>query len=171
MSELLNEEEVLEQEEQSFVVDDDQKAEWCLNKIREAEADKAFWKDFYEQQYQKVCASADAKIERMKYFLEKYFWTLPHKETKTQSSYALPSGKLVVKRQGPEYERNDDEIIDWMAEHGDELHFIKVKQSVDWAEFKKVLTQVGENMVTEDGEVVPGIKVVDRPDVFKVEVK
>ena len=171
MSEFLNEEENLEQEEYSFVVDDDQKAEWCLNKIREAEEEKAFWKNFYDQQYKKVCASADAKIERMKSFLEKYFWTMPHKETKTQASYSLPSGKLVVKAQGPEYERNDDEIIDWMAEHDDSLHFVKIKESVDWAEFKKVLTQVGENMVTADGEVVPGIKVVERPDVFKVEVK
>lgn len=172
MSELLNDEILEEEEEQiTFIVDDDQKAEWCMEKIREATAEKEQWKKFYADQYAKVEASADAKIARMEYFLEQYFKTVPHKTTATQESYALPSGKLVIKQQQPEYTRDDATIIEWMAEHDTSMHFIKIKESVDWAEFKKVLTRNGEMMVTADGEIVPGITVTERGPVFKVEVK
>lgn len=172
MSELIMTELPEEEEEQiTFIVDDDQKAEWCLEKIREANAEKERWKKFYADQYAKVEASADAKIARMEFFLEQYFKTVPHKVTKTQESYALPSGKLVIKEQGPEYTRDDATIIEWMAEHDTSMHFIKIKESVDWAEFKKVLTQNGDMMVTADGEIVPGITVTERGPVFKVEVK
>ena len=172
MSELLNDEILEEEEEQiTFIVDDDQKAEWCMQKIREAKEEKERWKKFYADQSAKAEASADAKIARMEFYLEQYFKTVPHKVSKTQESYTLPGGKLVVKEQCPEYTRDDATIIEWMAEHDTSMHFIKIKESVDWAEFKKVLTQNGEMMVTADGEIVPGITVIERGPVFKVEVK
>ena len=180
MSELLKDEElleVLEEEEQiTFVVDDDQKAEWCLAKIREAEAEKQRWKEFYEDRLAKVNAAEDAKIERMRFFLEQYFRTVPHKETKTQQSYQLPSGKLVLKHQAPEVERDDDQLIPWLRENY-EGDYVKTKESVDWSALKKAFQDdeligvIGENYVTHDGEIIPGITVTERPDVFKVEVK
>ena len=172
MSELyLNDEEVTDNEEQiTFIVDDDQKAEWCLSKIREAEAEKKRWKEFYEERLEKVNAAEDAKIERMRFYLEQYFRTGPHKETKTQASYQLPSGKLVLKKQGPEFERDDDLILAWLKAN-DEQKYVKTKESVDWMELKKTLTVFGEQVAGETGEIIPGITVTERPDVFKVEVK
>jgi len=172
MSELyLNDEEVTDNEEQiTFIVDDDQKAEWCLSKIREAEAEKKRWKEFYEERLEKVNAAEDAKIERMRFYLEQYFRTVPHKETKTQASYQLPSGKLVLKKQGPEFERDDDLILAWLKAN-DEQKYVKTKESVDWMELKKTLTVFGEQVAGETGEIIPGITVTERPDVFKVEVK
>ena len=43
----LNNEEVLSEEEQRFIVDDDQKAEWCLGKIREAREEMMKWIEFF----------------------------------------------------------------------------------------------------------------------------
>ena len=34
--------------------------------------------------------------------LGEYFKTVPHKKTKTQEAYQLPSGKLILKKQEPE---------------------------------------------------------------------
>jgi hypothetical protein len=178
--EMMIEESALTEEERRFTVDDDQKAEWCLEKIREAKADLMKWIEFYVEQTDKVKAKCEARIAFFEGMLQRYFATVPHKETKTQESYALPSGKLVLKKQGPDYERDDALILAWLkANDGD--RFVKTKESVDWAELKKKIDvlqltagdeKVTEQVVfTETGEVVPGITVTARPDVFKVEVK
>lgn len=172
MSELAKLEEDIQevQNEPEFTVTDDQKAEWCLRKIREAKADKEFWKQFYDAQYAAVEESANSTISQMETMLRKYFETVPHKVTDTQENYKLPSGKLVLKKQEPEYERNEDEIIKWLKEN-DGTEFIKVKESLDWAGLKKNTAVVGEQIANEDGEFIPGVKVIERPDIFKVEVK
>lgn len=162
--------EAILQSEPEFIVDNDQKAEWCLKKIKEAQADKERWKAFYEDQYRAVEESADVTISQMEGLLFEYFKTVPHKQTATQENYKLPSGKLVSKKQEPEYERKDEEIIDWLKNNGGQ-QFVKVKESLDWAGLKKTVSVVGEAVATEDGEIIPGVKVVPREDVFKVEVK
>lgn len=158
------------EEQPTFTVDNDQKAEWCLKKIKEAKADKEFWKDFYDQQYRAVTESADATITNMESLLHEYFETRPHKKTATQESYPLPSGKLVCKKQEPTFDRKDDEVIDWLKKNGAE-NFVKVKEELDWSGLKKTVTVVGDGVATSEGEMVPGIKVIPREDIFKVEVK
>jgi hypothetical protein len=51
--------------------------------------------------------------------------------------------------------------------------FIKVKESTDWASLKKLVTISAdcEHVMTEDGEIVPGVTVTIRPDIFKVEME
>ena len=164
MSELL--------EQDGFRVSDDQTAEWCLKKIREAQQDKERWKRHYEAQLAKVNEAADQAIAYFSGKLEEYFDTVPHKDTKTQSSYTLPSGKLIRKHQQPEYQRDNDKLVPWLEENfmG---QLVKVKKEADWAGLKKVvnITPDGEHVMTDDGEIIPGVTVTQRPDVFKVEME
>ena len=170
MSELLKElEEKLETEEE-FRVDDDQKAEWCLQKIREANADMEKWLEFYDQRKEAVKADTANRIAFFEHHLREYSNSVPHKVTKTQENYPLPSGKLVFKQQEPEYERDDENVLAWLKENGGEK-YIKVKESLDWSGLKKTLTVCGETVADENGEVIPGIKAIEREPVFKVEVK
>lgn len=172
--EIMNE--ILTEEEKGFVVDDDQKAEWCLDKIREAEAEKTKWVEFYTDRMKKICDREDARIEWMQHLLKDYFYTVPHRQTKTQSSYQLPGGKLVMKAQGPAYERDDVRLLAWLHENRME-EFVNKKETVDWSGLKKALETdeglaISEGcVVSPDGEIVPGITVVERPNIFKVEVK
>lgn len=159
----------LTEEEAGFRVDDDQKAEWCLQKIREAQAEKERWARFYTHQLEAVKRREDYRIAFFEEKLKFYFSTVPHKATKTQESYQLPSGKLVYKAQAPEFERKSDQLLPWVKQNAPGL--VKVAESVDWAELKKRLAVVNGMAVTEDGEIVPGITVTDRPPVFKVEVR
>lgn len=174
MSELISNPILDEEEEQEqdlgFVVDDDQKAEWCLKKIQEAEIERKTWKAFYDNRMAKVDAACDAKVERMKYFLAQYFRMVPHKVTKTQESYALPSGKLVIKQQQPEFVREDGKIAEWLEQSG---LVSLVEKKPKWGEMKKTLglTVAGDQVITADGEIVPGVAAVEREPVFKVEVK
>jgi hypothetical protein len=161
---------VLLDENDGFHVTDDKAAEWCMKKIQEAEADRAMWKAHYESQMQKVNESADSAVAYFTARLEEYFSTVPHKATKTQESYTLPGGKLILKQQQPKFETDDDALIPWLEANG-MTGLVKIKKSADWATLKKSLNFVGTNAVTVDGEIVPGVKVEQRPDVFKVEME
>jgi hypothetical protein len=183
MSEMLNdllddvqeaEENKLTEEEIRFVVDNDQKADWALRRIREIKDEFLKWNDFYVAQTEKLKKAAEFRCHYLEHLLEEYFRKVPHKESKTQESYALPSGKLVLKEQKPEWTHDDEQLLPWVKQNVPNL--VRTKESVDWAELKKELTVIwqedGSQMITNaDGEIVPGITVTERPDKFVVEVK
>ena len=93
---------------------------------------------------------------------------MPHKKTKTQENYPLPSGKLVMKQVEPDYQREDEEVIKWLKANRDG-QFVKSKETLDWQELKKTLTVIGETVADEDGQIIPCIKAVAQPDKFGVE--
>jgi hypothetical protein len=163
---------VLMDEHDGFHVTDDKAAEWCMKKIREAEADRAMWKTHYEAQMEKVNKAADESIAYFTAKLEEYFANVPHKATKTQESYTLPGGKLIRKKQQPKFETDDEALVPWLEDNfmG---QLVKVKKSADWAALKKVcsVTPDGEHVATDEGEIIPGVTVTQRPDVFKVEME
>jgi hypothetical protein len=166
MSELLND------AREEFTVTDDSAAQWCMKKIKEAEADRAMWKAHYEAQMEKVNKAADESIAYFTAKLEEYFANVPHKATKTQESYTLPGGKLIRKKQQPKFETDDEALVPWLEDNfmG---QLVKVKKSADWAALKKVcsVTPDGEHVATDEGEIIPGVTVSPRPDVFKVEME
>ena len=149
-------------------IQNDDEAEECIQAIKAAEADVVFWKNYYADALQKIADASQRIIDNNTARLEAYFDTLPHKVTKTQESYPLPSGKLVRKHQDTEFIRNDEELLSWLHDNNGEK-FIKTKESVDWAGMKKTLSVLGETVVDENGEIIPCIKASERPDVFKVE--
>jgi len=179
MNALMNAEaiEIPEVESEGFVVDSDQKAEWALRKIREHRADAsrmAMVCDAEIERYGQIKKDAAEKCERNCSYLESllydYFATVPHKATKTQELYKLPTGVLKKKIREPEYVRADAEILAWLNEQGMK-DYVEVKPSLKWAELKKVITANGEAAVyPETGEIVPGVKIVERDPVFVVEV-
>ena len=180
MSELMNEEiqqdiEFLTEEEKRFVCDDDQKADWLLRKRAEAIAEFDIWKEFYEEQIRKTEVAMNRKIAWVDFMLEGYFRMVPHKESKTQESYLLPSGKLVMKKPAVVLEHNDELLLPWVKQN--KSGFIKTKESVDWAGLKKELLSneaidpAYRGFMTDDGEIIPGINRVEKPAEFKVEVK
>lgn len=158
------------EDDRPFRVEDDQTAEWCMEQIRHANEEKQRWKDFYADRYKSVCETCDRTIASMEAMLQSYFDTVPHRVAKTQESYALPSGKLVFKKQEPEFERDDDELIRWLKDNGGQK-FVKTKEALDWSGLKGTLNVLGETVADANGVIIPCIKASDRPDIFKVELK
>ena len=176
MSELLKEETPVRER---FEVDNDMKAEWVLSKIRRIRADQKKERDelirqmqFYKDQMELVDKQADEEAAFFESMLIPYFAERMEagftKSTKTQTVYKLPTGKLMLKKQGPVYERDNAELLPWLKENRPEL--VKVEESPNWAELKKSIKVVGESVVTKDGEIVPGVKVTEQEDRFEVEV-
>lgn len=156
-------------ESDGFVIDTDAKAEWALKKIREARADRDKWVAWYTDKIAEIKAQTDFDTMNLENMLAEYFATVPHKVTKTQESYKLPGGKLVLKTQNPEYNRDDAKIIDWLKKNG-QSQFIKVEEKLDWSGLKGATAVFDGHIVTEDGEIIDGVEVINRDAKFVVEV-
>lgn len=168
----------LEQELQGFQVTDDNKADWCIEKIKEKNENFArvetlliFKIQEYQEKLRKLTEEKDKEINFFTNKLEQYVSTLPEKafkNTKTQSTYQLATGKIKIKRQAPEFIKDDTKLLNWLKENKKE-EFIQVKESPMWGELKKTIKVVGEVIVTEDGEVIYGVVAQERPNKIEVE--
>lgn len=152
-----------------FVIDTDAKAEWALSKIKEARADRDAWVAWYESKIKEIKEQTDFNTMNLERMLAEYFNSVPHRKTKTQESYSLPGGKLILKTQNPEYKRDDKTVIEWLKKNGQD-QFVKVKEELAWADLKAATGVLGSNIVDENGEIVPGIEVIERDPKFVVEV-
>ena len=159
------------EEYQGFQITDDHLAEWAIQKIKEARGDTAKWQAHFAAQLEKIKAANQSTIDFMTSALSQYFATVPHKETKTQAKYDLPSATLIRKQQQPQYDCDNDALLAFLdGSKRDDL--VRVKREPAWDEIKKVFAVQGGTMVDpETGEVVAGVKVVARPDVFDVKIK
>lgn len=155
--------------ESAFVVDSDAKAAWALQKIAEARADRDAWVKWYEDKIAEIKAQTDFDTMNLERMLMEYFQTVPHKKTKTQESYALKNGKLIMKLQNPEYKRDEKTVIAWLKKNGGE-RFVKVKEELDWSGLKAKTAVLDGKLWSEDGEEIPGVEVIEREAKFIVEV-
>ena len=154
-----------------FTVDNDQKAEWAARKILEARQDTQKWTEYYERQLSAIRRANEDTEAYFAALLADYFETVPHKATKTQESYSLPSCKLVLKAQQPEFNRDEAVLCDYLDKKGrDDL--VKITRRADWAALKKTLKVMEDGTcVDADGEVVEGVQAFSRQPEFKIEMR
>jgi hypothetical protein len=82
-----------------------------------------------------------------------------YKQTKTQSSYKTPSAKIIKKMETKQIKLSDDYKESEIAEE-----YIKVKRSVDWINFKKILDIAGDNVINkETGEIIESCRIEIKP--------
>ena len=151
-------------------ITNDQEADLYLQEIKKAEEKIKEWKAFYKERSKATEEEYITNINNMKAVLETYFAKVPHKQTKTQENYQLPSGKLVYKTQNNDFEYDEDEVIKWLEENGGQK-FIKIEKKLDWAGLKDTLMVAGELVADENGTVIQPIKAIERDPVFTVELK
>ena len=170
MSELKNE--ILEEEEevQDVAVLDDASAEILMRRIKDADDEYGRMEAWYKTQLKRMKEKHDGVVAWAKGCLRQYFDLVPKHETKTQSSYQTPSGKMIMKQLGPTFDVDDAVLVPWLEENGLE-EYIKVEKTANWAALKKVLNITGTTVATEDGEIVPGVTVTEREPDFQVVIK
>jgi hypothetical protein len=102
--------------------------------------------------------------------LAEYFATVPHKATKTQETYRLLSGVLKMKRGGVTMKQDDVRLLEHLKATG-ASDMITITEKPKWGEFKKRLQIIGDQVVdTTTGEIVDGVEVIEKPDVFTIDV-
>lgn len=172
-------EEQMGTQDEGFRIDSDDKAEWAVRKIRQAQTDieerRAFVQAQIEslQTWQRTMDERDqATIDRMKSLLHPYFEALRPQLGK-RKSYSLPSGTLQVRTSQVQFARDDAKLIEAYRAAG----LVKLKESPDWAAIKKRLKPVdnkpGAAVVdVETGEVVEGVTVAEpEKETFSVKVE
>lgn len=166
----------MQEQTESFVIDNDDKAEWALSKIAAEKADCGRLISVCEykiRQYQSKISLYNAAYENSKTFLqgklEQYFATVPHGKSKTQETYKLPSGTLKLKIQAPDFVRDEEKLVAWLKQSG-KAELIETKETPKWGELKKTVTVLGDKVVTADGGVVDGVTAKERQPVFEVDI-
>ena len=167
-------------EENRFRIDDDHKAEWAMRLIADERAEAERLNSVrrqmiadYEEQIRRENDQLEKRTSALTAMLMDYFETVPHKASKTQESYQLPSGKLVRKYPAPKIERNDAAMIEWLRANALE-RFIKVKESAAWDELKKSSVSFDSDgcaIYTPTGEIMDGVAAVPQEPVFRLEMK
>lgn len=167
-----------EMEMTGFIIDDDDKADWALRKIAEAEAEYDRLADLADTRIAELEARKDAEatrrdnaVEPLQAALQAYFATVkPSTNTKTQTTYRLLSGTLVQKKAKQTMKVNDtDAFLNWMEANG--YHDL-IKRTPQWGVVKRSLQMFDKVAVdSATGAVVDGVEVVDEPGEFQVKVK
>ena len=163
------------EEREAFKVTNDKEAEWVIEKYQEEMMEKARYKESLQARVEGLQEKLrkleneerEAKERRDSYLIE-YFESIDDKfkkKTKTQEKYRLPSGEIIKKYPNPEFKRDNNKLLKWIK--ANELDYVEVKESPKWEELKKVTKVVSGQVVTEDGEIVEGVEVVERPPVME----
>lgn len=166
----------LDMEPEGYEITNDVQAEMALRDVLEQNATRDRLLKAADEMISKYQAQKRALVEEFErknawntMALQNYFAKVDKHTTKTQQSYRLLSGRLLMKRQHPEYEWNEADLLGWAQDNAPEYIKEVTKTSIDWAGLKKAITQNGDQAIyTETGEVLP-VTVRARPDVFVIE--
>ena len=113
----------------------------------------------------------DNQIQFMKDQLRAFFLTVDRKQTKTQESYSLLSGRLILKKSTQKIYHDDAKLLEWAEQNGQ--HYIDTKQvsKLNWTEFKKDLSISNGmivNKVTQEVLEGIGLTIEDVPESFDI---
>lgn len=176
------------QQEQEWTIDSDEKANWALRKIQEAEKEYESIKQQAESEMERIAkilesekARCDRRTDYLKMLLDDYMDTVECTTTKTgQLKKRLLYGTLVRKPSSISYTRNDEALMRSLMECG-RNDLIKTVQTPRWADIKKEIAEGdGEELafrVTDTGLVIDtatgipleGLRGVPTPETFSIQ--
>ena len=157
-----------EEQQDGFKIDSDSKAEWAVKRIKEAEREQNRLLALIDEERaeldvreKEILDNYAKKTDGLKALLEEYLRAQYAKEeareTNTQITYQLLSGKLVYKKSSLELKQNADVLLNWCKEHLPDA--VKVTYAPKWAEIKKNIKVVdGIPVYAPTGEVVDGVE-------------
>ncbi len=109
----------------------------------------------------------DDSVAYYKTLLRQYMDTVEVKETKTQRSYQLLSGRLVSKKPVVRVKRDDDVLAAWARENAPE--YVRSSETVLWGDLKPLLKVAGEAVIFDGtGEIIDGLGVEETEEVFEI---
>ena len=122
------------------------------------------WADENKQEYVEKISNYEALLNN--YIVEEV--TKAQKAgKKPKKTIKLPYGSISLKKQQPKFEKEEDLLL----AHAKRLGYFKVEEKTDWATFKKNCTVSNGKLYDENGEIVPGVVVEERPDRFENKLK
>lgn len=161
-------------EEQGFVIDSDEKADWAARKVKEEaeERDRLLAlvnaeRERLDAKEEEIKRRYEQKTEFLTTQLLSYMKTVKTRDTATQSKYELLNATLVYKKAKVDVQPGEG-LVDWLKANRPEL--VKVTEAPDWAAVKKLVNQLGEGVyvLSDTGEILDGIVPKEIPGKFEV---
>ena len=162
------------QADDRFIIDTDDKADWALRKIKEAENEIEKVEYFAESQIRQVenwkAKETDKHHESIDYFqslLAEYLQN-KRKEDPKLKSITLPTGNVGFRKRQPKWVYNDDVLLKAL-ENENMNDLIRVKKEVNKKAIKKEFKVVDGNVINpETGQVIEGIQIVEQGESLNV---
>lgn len=162
-----------EQAKQRYKIDSLDSANWALRKLKAIHEKETEIKQLAERELERITDWLKTETDALKastdFFeglLMEYFVTEKEKDPKFKIS--TPYGKVSSRKQQDEWNYKDDKVLEWLKVNDKEL--IRIKEEINKAELKKKYQVINGQVVTEDGEIVEGITVTERPDSITIKV-
>lgn len=161
-------------EKESFVIDDDNRANWALRKIKQYKDEQAQNNALATAEIDKIESwnkeenqKAQDSIDFFQGLLAVYAMNKREADPKFKSQ-KLPNGSIKFRKQQPNFIYDDRDLIDSLKK-SDRSDLINVKESPDKKEIKKAFKVEDDKLVDpETGEVIGGVTVEHRDDKFEV---
>src|SRR5690625_2727835 len=151
-----------------FIIDSDDKADWALRKIKEAENEIEKVEYFAESQVRQVEnwkeKETDKHHESIDYFqslLAEYLQN-KRKEDPKLKSITLPTGNVGFRKRQPKWVYNDNVLLKALeSENMNDL--IRIEKKLDKRSSRKAFKVADNKAINpETGEVIEGIQIVDQ---------
>ncbi len=164
-----------EEARQRFVIDTEEKAEWALLKLRKIRAEQERRYAIAQAEQERITQWLNLQLTRWQadesFFLgalEGYHRRVLEQDPKAKS-ISLPAGKLKSIQGQPRVEVSDmGAFVDWARAY-ERFDLMRVSYEPVKAAIKSLPVNEGVP-VTEDGEIVPGVEVIEGQRSFKVEL-
>lgn len=173
--ELIEAEETIEAAEVGgrFTIQDLDSANWAFRKLAAIERKRKEIQELADREIERIKDwqnQEEESLNNSKEFFEglltEYF--VRQRELDPKFKLSTPYGRVSSRKQQPKWIYDNDKVVEWLKENDKEL--IRVKYEPDKREIKKKYEVVGNTVVTEDGEIVEGITVEERPEKVTIKV-
>ncbi|GAX06834.1 hypothetical protein IWT25_02181 [Secundilactobacillus pentosiphilus] len=148
------------EQKERFVIDDDSKANWALRKMAEISAkldkvneQKKLLDQQNDQWYERKTKKLNDDWDDFATQLEGYRLKQPNQKID------LPAGKTIT-RHPKDYQYDNDELVKFVKANHRE--FIQPIEKFEWGKFKKTIKVHGDKAFDANGELIPGMKVVEQ---------
>lgn len=171
-----------EEVREAFVIDDDQKAAWAMRKLRSHRMKQKINEEIAAAEIARVNAwleSVNKTIENdAAYFLAHlsgYGHRVRLNPDDSRKSVVLPHGKISTRQSSRKWSVDADTFLDWARTNAPEL--IRVKEEPALTKIKEAYAElVVQNasvleVITKDGEIVPGLTIEEGSLSVSVEVE
>lgn len=155
-----------------FKIEDLESANWAFRKLAAIEKKRKEIQELAEKEIERIKSwqeQEEKALDNSKEFFEglltEYF--AKEREKNPKFKISTPYGKVTARKQQPKWHYDEGKLVEWLKENNKEL--LRVKYEPNKSEIKKTFKIAGSNVVTEDGEIVEGITVEQRPE--KIDIK
>jgi hypothetical protein len=149
-------------ENEGFVVDDDQKADWAIRKLAVIRRKQAENKAIYDAEVIRITewlSTVNTALDRDALYFEAVL--TPYallQRSEGRKTVTLPHGSLKTTAGQPRIEFNDEsKFIEWAKVNDPTL--LRIKTDVDKSALKVLISEEGV-LISTQGEIIPDVEVV-----------